>query len=99
MNTKQTFTLALCSTAICAYSQKEALPEKPNIIYIIADDLGYGDLECYGQAFIKTPNIDRLAREGMLFTQHYAGCTVSAPSRSSLMTGLHTGHCPIRGNR
>lgn len=71
---------------------------KPNIIYILADDLGYGDLGCYGQKIIKTPNIDRLAEQGMLFTQHYAGCTVSAPSRSSLMTGLHTGHTHIRGN-
>ncbi len=73
-------------------------PPRPNIIYIVADDLGYGDPGCYGQKLIATPNIDRMAAEGMLFTQHYAGCTVSAPSRSSLMTGLHTGHTPIRGN-
>lgn len=73
--------------------------EKPNIIYILADDMGYGDPGCYGQKIIKTPNIDRLAAEGMLFTQHYAGCAVSAPSRSSLMTGLHTGHTFIRGNK
>src|SRR5690554_4773007 len=72
---------------------------KPNIIYIIADDLGYGDLSCYGQEKFETPNIDRLAQEGMLFTQHYAGSTVCAPSRSSLMTGLHTGHTAVRGNR
>lgn len=72
---------------------------QPNIIYILADDLGYGDVGCYGQKIIKTPNIDRLANEGMLFTQHYAGCTVSAPSRSSLLTGLHTGHTFIRGNK
>ncbi len=72
---------------------------KPNIVYILADDLGYGDLSCYGQNKFKTPNIDKLAAEGMLFTQHYTGCTVSAPSRSSLMTGLHTGHTPIRGNK
>ena len=71
---------------------------KPNIIYILADDLGYGDLGCYGQEIVQTPHIDRLAAEGMRFTRHYAGCTVSAPSRSSLMTGLHTGHAPIRGN-
>lgn len=70
-----------------------------NVIYILADDLGYGDLGCYGQKLIKTPNIDRLAKEGRLYTQHYAGCTVSAPSRSALMTGLHTGHTPIRGNK
>lgn len=73
--------------------------EKPNIIYIMADDLGYGDLSCYGQKKFKTPNIDRLASEGMKFTQHYSGSTVCAPSRCSLMTGLHTGHCQIRGNR
>ncbi|MDR1865448.1 MAG: arylsulfatase [Bacteroidales bacterium] len=73
--------------------------DRPNIIFILADDLGYGDLGCYGQQHVKTPHIDRLAREGMRFTQHYAGCTVSAPSRSSLVTGLHTGHTPIRGNK
>jgi arylsulfatase A-like enzyme len=73
--------------------------ESPNIIFIMADDLGYGDLGCYGQEIIKTPNIDRLAAEGMKFTQFYAGCTVSAPSRSSLITGLHTGHTPVRGNK
>lgn len=72
---------------------------QPNIVYILADDLGYGDVGCYGQKYIQTPNIDKLAADGMLFTQHYAGCTVSAPSRSSLMTGLHTGHTYIRGNK
>lgn len=71
---------------------------KPNIIFILADDLGYGDLGCYGQKEIKTPHIDQLASEGMLFTQHYAGSTVCAPSRCSLMTGMHTGHAAIRGN-
>ncbi len=71
---------------------------KPNIIYIMADDLGYGDLGCYGQKTIETPNIDQLAQEGMRFTQHYSGSTVCAPSRCALMTGLHTGHCYIRGN-
>ena len=77
-----------------------ALPAapKPNIIYILADDLGYGDLGCYGQKTLKTPNLDRMAREGMRFTRHYAGSTVCAPSRCVLMTGLHTGHCYIRGN-
>lgn len=73
--------------------------QKPNIVYILADDLGYGDLSCYGQKRFSTPNIDRLASQGMLFTQHYAGCPVCAPSRSSLMTGLTTGHTPIRGNK
>ncbi|WP_423129994.1 arylsulfatase [Gaoshiqia sp. Z1-71] len=73
-------------------------PGPPNIIYILADDLGYGDLSCYGQKHFQTPRIDRMASEGMQFTQHYAGCTVCAPSRSSLMTGQTTGHTPIRGN-
>jgi arylsulfatase A-like enzyme len=72
---------------------------KPNIIYILADDLGYGDLGCYGQTRFQTPNLDKMAAGGMLFTQHYSGTTVCAPSRSSLMTGQHTGHTPIRGNK
>ncbi|MFH5884949.1 arylsulfatase [Halalkalibaculum sp. DA3122] len=72
---------------------------KPNIVFIMADDLGYGDLGSYGQQQIKTPYLDQLAAEGMRFTQHYSGSTVCAPSRSVLMTGLHTGHTPIRGNR
>ncbi|MEI6866593.1 arylsulfatase [Flavicella sp.] len=71
---------------------------KPNIIYILADDLGYGDLSSYGQKLFKTPNIDKLASQGMIFTQHYAGSTVCAPSRSALLTGMHTGHTAIRGN-
>lgn len=79
--------------------EKEGNEKPMNVIYILADDLGYGDIGCYGQQKIHTPNIDRMAAEGMLFTQHYAGCTVSAPSRCSLMTGLHTGHSQIRGNR
>ena len=72
--------------------------EKPNVIFIMADDLGYGDLGCYGQKVIQTPEIDRLAAEGTRFTQFYAGSTVCAPSRCVLMTGLHTGHATIRGN-
>jgi arylsulfatase A-like enzyme len=71
---------------------------KPNIIFIMADDLGYGELGCYGQQKIKTPNIDRMAREGLRFTRFYAGATVCAPSRSVLMTGQHTGHTTVRGN-
>ena len=71
---------------------------KPNIIFIMADDLGYGDLGVYGQRLIKTPNIDRMAREGIRFTHCYAGSPVCAPSRSVLMTGQHTGHTYIRGN-
>ena len=72
---------------------------RPNIIYILADDLGYGDLSSYGQKKFDTPNIDKMASNGMKFTQHYSGTTVCAPSRSSLMTGLDTGHTPIRGNK
>ena len=71
----------------------------PNIIFILADDLGYGDLGCYDQTQIKTPNIDKMANEGMRFTQFYAGSTVCAPSRCSLMTGMHTGHTVVRGNK
>ena len=73
--------------------------QKPNILFILCDDMGYGDLACYGQKYINTSNIDRLAAEGMLFTQAYAGSPVSAPSRAALMTGQHTGHCKIRGNK
>ncbi len=72
--------------------------KNPNIIYILADDLGYGDLGCYGQKQIKTPHLDKMAADGLRFTQHYAGSTVCSPSRCSLMTGKHVGHCSIRGN-
>lgn len=74
------------------------LPKSPNVIYILADDLGIGDISPYGQKLIKTPNLDRMSQEGMRFSQCYAGTAVSAPSRASLMTGLHTGHTHIRGN-
>ncbi len=73
--------------------------QRPNIIFILCDDMGYGDLGCYGQQRIETPNLDRMAAEGMRFTQAYAGSPVSAPSRASLMTGQHTGHTHVRGNR
>ena len=73
--------------------------DRPNIIFILADDLAQGDLGCYGQKLIKTPNLDRMAAEGTRFTQAYSGTSVCAPSRSALMTGLHMGHCPIRANR
>ena len=72
--------------------------QRPNIIFIMADDLGYGDLGCYGQRLIKTPSLDRMAREGLMFRNFYAGCTVCAPSRSVLMTGQHMGHTHVRGN-
>jgi arylsulfatase A-like enzyme len=78
--------------------QVNAQGKSPNIIIILADDLGYGDLGCYGSAYIKTPHIDSLANAGMRFTDFYAGSTVCAPSRATLMTGQHTGHTFIRGN-
>lgn len=73
--------------------------KQPNIILVVADDLGYGDLGCYGQKKIKTPHIDQLARQGIRFNSFYAGTSVCAPSRASLMTGLHTGHVQVRGNK
>jgi len=76
-----------------------AAARKPNIIFILADDLGQSDLGCYGQELIQTPNLDRMAAAGTRYTQAYCGTTVCAPSRASLMTGLHMGHCPIRANR
>lgn len=76
-----------------------AQTKQPNIIFIFADDLGYGELGCYGQQKIETPNLDALAAKGKKFTQFYSGTSVCAPSRASLMTGLHTGHTPIRGNK
>ncbi len=90
---------SLLPGCVSASRTATAKGKQPNIIFILADDLGYGDLGCYGQKRIKTPNIDRMAAEGMRFTQHYAGSTVCAPSRCVLMTGLHTGHCLVRGNQ
>ena len=78
---------------------RNANPRKPNIIFILTDDLGYGDLGCYGQDVITTPCVDRMAAEGIRFTQCYAGSTVCAPSRCCLMTGMHTGHAHVRGNQ
>lgn len=82
--------------ALAACSQ--APQKQPNVVFILADDLGWGDLSCYGQQKFETPNIDALAARGMLFTQCYSGTTVSAPSRSCLLTGTHSGHTYIRGN-
>lgn len=92
---------ALLSVAMMlAYSEgRAAEPTRPNFVYILLDDAGYGDLSCYGQKHFATPNIDRLASEGMKFSQHYSGSTVCAPTRCCLMTGLHTGHAYVRGNR
>lgn len=80
----------------CTVEKQEQ--KQPNIIYIMADDLGYGHLGCYGQKLIQTPHIDKLASEGMKFTQAYSGCALCAPARSTLMTGTHSGHTSVRGN-
>ena len=90
--------LTTSAAAAIAPIQAPAQERKPNIIFILADDLGYGDLGCFGQKRLDTTNIDRLAAEGMRFTDCYAGSTVCAPSRSCLITGTHTGHTRIRGN-
>ncbi|NET33956.1 MAG: arylsulfatase [Cyanothece sp. SIO1E1] len=100
------YLLSICSLLLVACQHTPDVERQidqdttpPNIIYILVDDLGYGDLSCYGQKILKTPNIDRLASEGMLFTQHYSGSTVCGPSRASLLTGKHTGHTSVRGNQ
>lgn len=90
--------LTISLVCVAAAAQAPCKDERPNIIYILADDLGYGDLGCYGQEVIATPNIDGLARQGMKFTQHYAGNAVCTPSRSSLLTGKHPGHVRHRDN-
>ena len=82
----------------CAQQPEAEWKQSPNVIYILADDLGIGDISPYGQSLIKTPNLQRMSDEGMRFTQCYSGTSVSAPSRASLMTGQHTGHTYIRGN-
>lgn len=92
MNLRIAFPI-IASVGSVGYAQ-----DRPNIIYIMCDDMGYGDLGCYGQQLISTPNIDRMASEGMRFTQAYAGSPVSAPSRACFMTGQHSGHTHVRGN-
>jgi arylsulfatase A-like enzyme len=87
-----------CAAVLLAISSSLTAANQPNVIYILADDLGMGDLGCYGQQKLKTPNIDRLASEGMRFTDHYSGNTVCSPSRAVLMTGQHPGHVHCRGN-
>src|SRR5688572_5114293 len=101
---RTTALLAVLLLAATAFHVRAAEPggaasnRPPNIILIVADDLGWGDLGCYGNKFIKTPHLDRLAAEGVRFTQGYAGSPVCLPSRAVLMTGLHTGHNPQRTN-
>ena len=90
-------TILLSSAALASLGA--VAQQKPNIIYIMCDDMGYGDLACYGQQYIATPCIDRMAAEGMRFTDAYAGSPVSAPSRATFMTGQHSGHTHVRGNR
>jgi arylsulfatase A len=89
------FAVAILALAAAAHAQQ---PSRPNVVFILADDLGYGDLGCYGQTKIRTPNLDRMAAEGMRFTQFYTGCPVCAPSRCTLMTGKHLGHATVRDN-
>ena len=96
--TRFTFLCVLVSCFALSGILYAATPGKPNIVFILADDLGYGDLGCYGQQKIKTPSVDALAKEGIRFTRHYAGNNVCAPSRAVLMTGMHPGHCVIRNN-
>lgn len=99
MRTLRLLTAGLLATVLGVLTVQAAPPAPaPNVIVILADDLGYADLGCYGQKRIQTPRLDRMAAEGMRFTQFYAGATVCAPSRSVLMQGLHTGHCRVRGN-
>ena len=90
--------LAAAAAAACGCTAADKLPEKPNIIYLMFDDLGYGDLGCYGQEKIETPNIDALASRGILFTDMYSAAPLSAPSRCCIVTGQHMGHSQIRGN-
>ena len=100
MKTPVLLCLGLLFFVLCGCKSDQVVEETipPNVIFILADDLGYGDLGCYGQEFIETPNIDALASTGMKFTQHYSGSPVCAPSRCVLLTGLHSGHAYIRGN-
>ena len=86
------------SPLLTAENSAQKQTKKPNIIYILADDLGYGALGCYGQKLIETPYVDQLAKDGMRFTQNYSGTAVSGPSRCITLTGLHSGHAYIRGN-
>lgn len=87
-----------CFAVTSALLGDVAIQKKPNIIFILSDDLAQGDLGCYGQKLIQTPNLDRMAREGTRYTQAFCGTSVCAPSRASLITGLHSGHCPVRAN-
>jgi arylsulfatase A len=93
------FLTALAAASLAGGAAETSAAAKPNIIFVLSDDLAQGDLGCYGQKLIQTPNLDRMAAEGTRYTQAYCGTTVCAPSRTSLMTGLHMGHSPVRANR
>ena len=96
---RSAFVLTLLAGVCSDLQDARADGNRPNIVFVLSDDLAMGDVGVYGQRLIKTPRLDRMAREGMRFTQAYCGTSVCAPSRASLMTGLHSGHCPIRANR
>src|SRR5688572_17555425 len=103
INRRQFLTSTIGAAAALALGPAVAVAQnppgrKPNIILVLADDLGFGELGCYGQTKIPTPNIDRLAAEGMRFTTFYSGAPVCAPARCVLLTGKHTGHCVVRDN-
>ncbi|MFN8236710.1 MAG: arylsulfatase [Chitinophagales bacterium] len=100
MKIKPTIYLLLIFLLFSSFNKEQLTqPSLPNIILIVADDLGYGDLSCYGQTKFQTPNIDKLAKDGILFTQHYAGAPVCAPSRCALLSAKHAGHITVRGNK
>jgi arylsulfatase A-like enzyme len=92
MNTKNILTFAILLAAFGIQAQETKNNKKPNIIFILADDMGYNELGSYGGKIIETPNIDQLAKDGMKFSNHYCGSNICAPSRGTLMTGKHTGH-------
>lgn len=99
MNNTMLFFLGTGLLSSLMQANAQSTNTRPNIIFIMCDDMGYGDLGCYGQPYINTPHIDNMAKEGMRFTQAYSGSPVSAPSRASFMTGQHSGHCAVRGNK
>ena len=92
------FLLILVIYLLFSCTKKDNISDQPNFIFILADDLGYGELGIFGQKIIETPNIDQLAKDGMILTNHYSGSPVCAPARAVLLTGLHTGNSPVRGN-
>ncbi len=92
------FLRSLFATLLLVSSAAADRARPPNLIFVLSDDVAQGDLGCYGQQLIQTPRLDQMAAEGTRYMQFYCGTSVCAPSRSSFMTGLHSGHCPVRGN-